>query len=86
MQIVCNTKKVLGRNAKFFDGVWCGQKVAVKRVLLQYVSVYEEDNWQKLNHENVIKLLYAESNSVYRYKRIIYLTHQGKQFPKYDDF
>jgi hypothetical protein len=68
MEIVCNTNKVLGMGsiANCYKGVWRRQQVAVKRFLLHDECIYEEDDWRKLDHENVIKLLYAESNSDFR--------------------
>jgi serine/threonine-protein kinase/endoribonuclease IRE1 len=52
-----------------FQGEWNNIQVAVKQILSSKVesNKLEEEALQKLNHPNVIKLFYVESNSENRY-------------------
>ncbi len=64
-----NATKLLGAGGfgKVFEGTWCGEKVAVKRVqLLDLSDSREEDALTKLNHQNVTKLHYAVSDHAFR--------------------
>jgi hypothetical protein len=52
-----------------FEGAWRGNKVAVKRILIENVasSEREENALQNFNHENVIKLFHVEENIDFKY-------------------
>jgi serine/threonine protein kinase len=70
-QIKVNLKKELGSGGHgiVFQGEWNNIQVAVKQILSSKVesNKREEEALQKLNHPNVIKLFYVESNSENRY-------------------
>jgi serine/threonine-protein kinase/endoribonuclease IRE1 len=70
-QIKVNLKKELGSGGYgiVFQGEWNNIQVAVKQILSSKVesNKREEEALQKLNHPNVIKLFYVESNSENRY-------------------
>ena len=51
---------------KYKNGI---DDVAVKRVCLDMVK--PEDDFRRLRHENVVKLLYAESDRKFRYEKAI---------------
>ncbi len=81
---VTKTNKLLGRGGLTgyhsndpFEGVWEGfwrrQKVAIKKMNLNYSPVCNEreKNLLKLNHPNVIKMYHIETDSVYRFYKII---------------
>ncbi len=57
-----------GGYGKVYLGVFNGTKVAVKRVEVTSDQSYltEEKALQKLNHPNVIKLIYSESDPDFR--------------------
>jgi serine/threonine protein kinase len=69
--IKVDVNKILGSGGygTVFQGEWNNIQVAVKQTLLSKVesNKREEEALQKLNHPNVIKLLYAESDSENRY-------------------
>jgi serine/threonine-protein kinase/endoribonuclease IRE1 len=58
-----------GSYGKVFLGDWDGVKVAIKRVEISNTqnNGQEEEAMRKLNHPNVIKLFYVESDPVFRY-------------------
>jgi serine/threonine protein kinase len=65
--IVCH-EKILGEGGfgKVYQGIWLGKDVAIKQIPLFKVKVQEEEALESLDHPNVIKLFYAESNSHFR--------------------
>ena len=63
MQIEYDREVPLGQGGygSIFPGKYNGRQVAVKRVQLHLVSDIEEKALQRLNHPNVVKLFYSES-------------------------
>jgi hypothetical protein len=65
-----SSNKILGKGAFgiVFEGVWCENPVAIKRIALSDIISNErgEEALKKLDHLNVIKLLHVESDSTFR--------------------
>ena len=56
-----------GRFGSVFPGKYKGRQVAVKRVQLYLVSDIEEiDALQRLDHPNIVKLFYSESDENFK--------------------
>jgi hypothetical protein len=70
MQIEYDGEIPLGKGeyGSVFPGKYRGCKVAVKRVQLHLVSDIEEKSLQRLDHPNVVKLLYSESDDNFKYE------------------
>jgi serine/threonine protein kinase len=57
-----------GGYGSVFPGKYKGRQVAVKRVQLHLVSKIEEiDALQRLDHPNIVKLFYSESDENFKY-------------------
>jgi serine/threonine protein kinase len=70
MQIEYDREVPLGQGGygSFFPGKYNGRQVAVKRVQLYLVSDIEEiDALQRLDHPNIVKLFYSESDENFKY-------------------
>jgi hypothetical protein len=63
--------KIIGKGSFgiVFEGVWCGLKVAVKRIPIENAtsSEREENALEQFDHENVVKLFHVEKNQDFRY-------------------
>ncbi|KAK4011188.1 hypothetical protein OUZ56_020301 [Daphnia magna] len=57
----------LGGFATVFKGKFGGREVAVKRVELRHVDKREEEAMLKLEHPNIVKLLYCEKDNDFMY-------------------
>ena len=70
MQIEYDHEVPLGQGGfgSVFPGKFKGGKVAVKRVQLHLVSDIEEKSLQRLDHHNIVKLLYSESDGNFKYE------------------
>ncbi len=55
-----------GGHSNVFRGTFNGRKVAVKRVDLLKISGDNEEILQKLDHENVVKLLHVERDKDFK--------------------
>jgi hypothetical protein len=57
-----------GENCIVCKGVWRGTPVAIKRTELTKINYKEqkEQDWQKLQHDNVVKFIHAESDDSFR--------------------
>ena len=70
MQIEYDREVPLGQGGygSIFPGKYNGRQVAVKRVQLHLVSDIEEiDALQRLDHPNIVKLFYSESDENFKY-------------------
>ena len=70
MQIEYDREVPLGQGGygSIFPGKYNGRQVAVKRVQLHLVSDIEEiDALQRLDHLNIVKLFYSESDENFKY-------------------
>ena len=56
-----------GRYGSVFLGRFNGKEVAVKRVQLHNVNENEEKALQQLDHPNIVKLFYSESDENFKY-------------------
>ena len=69
-KIQFNRKIVLGiGNSVVFQGKYQGQKIAVKRILLNPSNTEDDENLKthtKLDHENVLKILIVEDDLDFR--------------------
>jgi serine/threonine protein kinase len=65
-----SSNKILGKGGfgTVFEGVWCENLVAIKRIQLSDLASNEREQeaLHKLDHPNVIKLLHVESDSAFR--------------------
>ncbi|KZS11439.1 Uncharacterized protein APZ42_024219 [Daphnia magna] len=69
MKILIDGNPLLGQGtyATVFKGTFGGREVAVKRVQLHHVDKREEDAMLKLEHPNIVKLLYYEKDNDFMY-------------------
>jgi serine/threonine protein kinase len=68
MQIAYDSKVPLGEGGygSVFLGTYGGHQVAVKRVGLHLVRDIEEKALQRLDHPNVVKLIYSENDDNFK--------------------
>jgi hypothetical protein len=69
MEIEYDKNTVLGKGgfSIVFLGRLKGCQMAIKRVQLQDVCENEEKALQQLDHPNIVKLFYSESDDIFKY-------------------
>lgn len=74
-RINIDRKKLIGNGnfATVYAGIYGEQPIAVKRILVENVSIYQERDLKlqsTLDHENVLKVLTVEQDTDFRYYKI----------------